>query len=78
MTLQKILNSRVKKINKTKWLEKHYGGQWKYVGWGRWECSDGQRYVQRTSQDCSNDWYDEFHIQHWLYGDGTPKLINWV
>lgn len=37
-----------KVLNKSKWLSKTFGGNWKYDGATTWNCDDGKRYVSRV------------------------------
>ena len=43
-----------KKINKSKYLREHFGGNWKYDGMATWWCDDNKRWVSKTSS-CSCD-----------------------
>lgn len=57
-------------------LTKTYGGKWAYSGPGYWLCSDGKRSVVKRSAGV-DEWDEEVGPpQYWLYGDGTPKLVN--
>ena len=45
----------VKKLNKTKYLEEHFGGKWKYDHVCSWWCDDDKRNVTRTSSCMCED-----------------------
>jgi hypothetical protein len=62
------------KINKTKLLEKEFGGKWKYDNHATWWCDDNKRHVARV-QSCHCDDICNHPSVYYMYGDGTPKLI---
>ncbi len=70
---------RIKRINKTKYLEKHFGGKWKYDYRASWWCDDDIRSVSRTAT-CMCDDYCSCPVQyllHGLHGDGKVKEVTW-
>ena len=52
----------------TSFLNKKYGGKWKYDGWSAWFCDDGIRVVRKVASDIScgseNRW---FGARYYLY-----------
>lgn len=64
-------------MNKSQFLNKHFGGKWTYDQWVSWECDDGKRTVIRCSAGV-----DEFDnplgpARYWMYENGkTPIEIN--
>lgn len=63
------------KINKTKYLEKHFGGKWKYDGVTSWWCNDDKRHVARTASYMGDDKWGP--CRYFLYGEDIPIEINW-
>ncbi len=64
------------KINKTKYLEKHFGGKWKYDHVGSWWCDDDKRRVSRTAS-CTCDDVCRCPCRYFLYSRDIPIEINW-
>lgn len=69
--------TNTKKINKTKYLEKRFGGRWKYDGFSWWDCDDGERYVVRVASCMCDD--DCYHFpDYYLYQkDCVPQRVDW-
>jgi hypothetical protein len=64
------------RLNKTKYLEKHFGGKWKYDGMASWWCDDGKRHVSRTASCYCDDKCN--HLPHYyLYEDTEASIITW-
>lgn len=61
-------------MTKAKILSKNYGGVWTYNGLTSWFCDDEKRHVARTCSSCDED--DRWPPNYWLYGDGSPQLVN--
>ena len=75
-----MLDCHPRKINKTKYLEKYYGGKWKYDGHGSWWCDDDKRSVTRVStcmMDSRCDDSCKCPVACWMYGDDAPQRIDW-
>ena len=69
------LNFTCKRIpSKAKYLEKKYGGKWKYDNRHSWICDDGIRHVSRV---CSCWCDDDCNCppNYVLYGDGKNGII---
>ncbi|MHA2279906.1 MAG: hypothetical protein ACXAC5_03390 [Promethearchaeota archaeon] len=64
-------------MNKTKYLEKHFGGKWKYDGVTSWWCDDGKRHVSRTAS-CMCDDICNHPPRYFLYGkDEVREIHDW-
>jgi len=65
-----------RRINKTKYLEKHFGGKWKYHPFSGWWCDDNKRWVTAVSCDY-NDEPSRLPPRYFLYGSDIPQEITW-
>ncbi len=66
---------KMKKFNKTKYLEEHYGGKWKYDYIGSWWCDDDKRHVSRTAT-CMCDEPCICPCRYYLYDDDNEKSVE--
>jgi hypothetical protein len=69
------VNKEDRKISKTKYLEKHFGGKWEYDHVTSWWCDDGKRHVSRTAT-CTCDDLCKCPVRYFLYGEEKAKEIE--
>lgn len=60
----------------TRYLNKKYGGTWKYDGQGTWSCDDNKRSVTRCSS-CLCDGPCAHPAIYYLYSDKPTEIVNW-
>lgn len=63
---------KAKRLNISKWLEKHKGGKWTYDRQGAWWCDDGKRHVWRVAMDFTDE---DGPAGYHLYGGDSPGWI---
>ena len=66
-------HTKIKRLNKTQWLNKNRGGNWTYGGNAVWFCDDGVRHVSRVAMDCMDE---NSPAGYYLYGGDAPGWIH--
>ena len=73
--LSRLVMSKPKQLNITKWLRDNEGGKWRYDNMATWWCDDEKRHMSRTA--AFGDEEGLAPAQYWLYEKGkTPRMIH--